>query len=568
MTSAREGSGPDVVKRWPAVVTTVTVTGLVLGPLFTGTGIALRGDMVFVPDQPYKVAWLGLDGSVPRAVPMDALVSLFDEVVPGAVLQRLLLTAAFVAGGLGVARLTSRLRAGGQVAAVVVYLWNPWVHERLAIGQWPTVLAYGLLPWLVLAAARLRDGRDGGWSGTALLLVLVSACAPSMGLVATLVAVVVVSFSREWRRILGVLGLAALANLPWLVPALLGPGVTVTQSQFADFAARGESDLGVLASLISMGGIWKSAIVPPERTHAVVVAVAGLLSVAFLVGFRYAVPAIGRRTAAAIVAIGSVSLLLALLPSIGAVGRLMGSVSTSIPALGLLRDSDRFLAPLGLLLAVGAAGLVDRVLAGERAGALAAVLVLAPVLLLPSMAWGLAGSLRPVQYPDDWTRVAGLVGGPDGATVVLPWTGSYRGYAWNDRRAVLDPAPRFLPGDVLVDDRLILRRSVVAGEDPVLRLVGAALRSPDSRASLRRLGVRWVLVEKGNGVGPADVPAGRAAYSGHWLTLVDLGPATGDLGHWRSVPPGWIVITADLATLSAAFVSVALLLRGLRRTDR
>src|SRR4051794_2581783 len=163
--------------------------------------------MVFVPDQPFKPAWLGLDGTVPRAVPMDALVSVFDEVVPGAVLQRLLLTVAFVAGGLGVAALARRLHAAGQVAGVVVYLWNPWIHDRLAIGQWPTVLAYGLLPWLVLAAARARDGIARGWAGTALALVLVSACAPSMGAVAALVAVVVVAYSRDWRRILGVVAL-------------------------------------------------------------------------------------------------------------------------------------------------------------------------------------------------------------------------------------------------------------------------------------------------------------------------------------------------------------------------
>ena len=134
MARARDASGPDAVKRWPAVVTTLAVTGIVLGPLFTGSGIALRGDMVFVPDQPYKAAWLGLDGSVPRAVPMDALVSLLDEVVPGAVLQRLLLMAALVAGGLGIARLTGRLRAPAQVGAVGCG-W-PWRQRSWSAGRW------------------------------------------------------------------------------------------------------------------------------------------------------------------------------------------------------------------------------------------------------------------------------------------------------------------------------------------------------------------------------------------------------------------------------------------------
>ena len=95
----------------PALLATVGVTGIVLGPLLIGGGIALRGDMVFVPDQPWKPAWLGLDGSVPRAVPMDALVALADEVLPGAVLQRVLLAAALLLGGAGISRLAARFTA-------------------------------------------------------------------------------------------------------------------------------------------------------------------------------------------------------------------------------------------------------------------------------------------------------------------------------------------------------------------------------------------------------------------------------------------------------------------------
>ena len=108
-------------RRWKAsVAATSAVTVAVLGPLFIQGGIALRGDMVFTPDQPWKPAWLGLDGSVPRAVPMDALISIVDEVLPGALIQRLLLVAAFAAGGLGIGRLAQRYGNAGQVAAVVV----------------------------------------------------------------------------------------------------------------------------------------------------------------------------------------------------------------------------------------------------------------------------------------------------------------------------------------------------------------------------------------------------------------------------------------------------------------
>jgi hypothetical protein len=558
-------------RRWPEYVATVGVSVVVLGPLYLGSGIALRGDMVFTPDQPWKRAWLGLDGSVPRAVPMDAVVSVLDDVLPGAVLQRLLLTAAFLAGGLGIARLVGRMHATARVAAVLVYLWNPWVHERLAIGQWAMVLAYGLLPWVALAAARAREGSAGGWPATALLLVISAVCAPSAGLLAMLVGVAVVASGGGSRRVLRLLAVAAVANLPWVLPALLGPTIHESGAQFDDFAARGESSLGPLASLLSMGGIWKTSIVPPEREQTVVVGVAALLALAFAAAFRYAGPALGRRTATGVAAAGACCLLLAFLPAVGPVSDALGSLASDVPALGLLRDSHRYLAPFGLVLAVGAAALVDRLVApGHRdpAGrrAIAAVVLIAPVVLLPSMTWGLAGALRPASYPGDWARVATEVGRADSATVVLPWTGSYRGFAWNAHRAVLDPAPRFLPGDVLIDDRHFLTGNVLPGEDPFLLRIGSALRTGDPAASLRALGVRWVLVERENGVSAADVPVGRVAFEGRWLELVDLGAPTGDLRHLRAAPSSLIVVSGDIAALFVGCVSVWQLRRGMNRT--
>lgn len=558
----------------PAYVATLVVTVLVLGPLYVHGGIALRGDMVFTPDQPWKPGGLGLDGAVPRAVPMDALIAMADEVLPGPLLQRALLTAALLAGGWGIARLGARFHSVAQVAAVVVYLWNPWVYERLAIGQWPTVLGYGLLPWLVLAVERLCHGRAGGWARLTVLLLLSAVCAPSVGLLAALVALILVTAHGEWARALATTGLAAVANLPWLVPAVLGPQLHGSGAQFGDFSARGESALGTFASLLSMGGIWKTSIVPPERTHVVVVAVAALVSVACAGGLRSARSAVGPCATKGVAAAGGLSLLLALVPSIGPMGRALGSLSEAWPPAGMLRDSHRFLAPLGLVLALGAAALVDRMLHAARSGqpalrAIVAVVLLAPPLLLPSLVWGLSGGLTPVSYPADWARAAARVDAASGATVVLPWTGSYRGYAWNGYRAVLDPAPRFLPGDVLIDDRHFLgAHHVLPSEDPYLARIAVALHGSDPAEALARLGVRWVLVEKANGVSATDVPRGRVVYDGRWLRLVDLGRPTEDLRHLRPGPPAPMVVAGDVLAGFVGCVSVVRITRLRLRTCR
>lgn len=566
--------GEQVRSRLFPSLVTLGVTVLVLGPLLLKGGIALRGDMVFTPDQPWKPAWLGLSGSVPRAVPMDAVISILDEVLPGAALQRLVLVAAFVLGGLGIARLCKDFGQLAQAAAILVYLWNPWVLERLAIGQWPMVLGYGLLPWLVLALARVRERRAGGWPGMTALLIGCAVCAPSMGLIAVLVATMLTLTPRDTRRSLGVLALGVLANLPWLVPALLGPTLSADQSQFGAFAARGESSLGTLASLLSMGGIWKSSIVPPERTHAFVIAVALMISLACVAGLRLAAHRLGAPTTSAVALVGGACLLIAGLPAIEVVADALGSLSVQVPAVGILRDSQRYLAPLGLVLAIGAAALVERLLdlsRSQRPGfaGLAVLVAVAPVVLLPSLAWGIAGGLRPVSYPADWARVADLVSAQDdGALVVLPWSGNYRGFSWNQRRAVLDPTDRYLPGEVLSDDRLFVGDRVLGSEDAMLAQVGTALAAVDPAEELGALGVRWVLVEKDQQVPDAAIPAGSVAYEGPSLRLVDLGAPTGTVAAHRHEPARWPVLAADSAVLIAVCVSFWQLWPRLVRNQR
>ncbi|WGX99877.1 hypothetical protein QI633_15160 [Nocardioides sp. QY071] len=509
--SLRRAGGPDLA-------VTLAVTALVLGPLLVGGGYWLVGDMVFVPHQPWKSAWLGLDGSLPRAVPMDALVSLATHVVPGSVVQRLLLVGGFLAGGLGIARVVAEQRWYARAAAITLFCWNPWVLERLLIGQWAILLGYLLLPWVALAALRLRADRQA-WAPAAVVLVLSAVCSPSSGVMAVgVLAVLALGRDRRTWAWVGLLALAA--NLCWAVPALTASTVRVsTDGVFAGFAARAESAAGTAASVFSLGGIWKTSIVPEERTSAVLVLLSCLLSVVACVGLARG--GTDRRRWAVL---GAAAVVLALLPALPGGSGLLEGLAGHVPGLALLRDSHRFLAPLGLVLAVGSAHAVSAVRARIRPGTGAlwsavVLLVVAPLLLLPSLAWGALGDLPRSSYPTAWEDVADLVGSDD-TTVVLPWEGSYRGYSWNHRRAVLDPAPRLLPGTVLVDDRVLLADRVVPAEDPRVVAVALALADPDPAGALRAQGVRWVLVERG--MGEPEVPAGRVAYDGGGLMLVDL----------------------------------------------
>ncbi len=144
----------------PVVVWALALALLVLGPAL-GPGFLLVRDMVWVPDLALRADALGLGSGLPRAVPSDAVVAVLDELVPGMLLQKLVLVLALAAGGVGAARLLDP-DAGlvARLVTVTVYGWNALVAERLLMGAWPLLIGYALLPWLLVSARRWRaEGR-------------------------------------------------------------------------------------------------------------------------------------------------------------------------------------------------------------------------------------------------------------------------------------------------------------------------------------------------------------------------------------------------------------------------
>jgi hypothetical protein len=543
---------------------------IILGPFLFRRGYALRGDMVFVPHQPWKEAWLGLDGSTARFVPGDAVVSLLTAVVPGDLVQKALLLGTFVLAGTGTGLLVRHHGFVGRAAAIVVVCWNPWVAERLLIGQWALVVGYAALPWVVMAALKLRDDVRLGLPALVCWLGFSALWSPPAALLSSLAALCVVVVHPRAASVAAVVGTSMVVDLPWLVPSLLASDrVTATGDQFAAFVARGESAAGLLPSVLTLGGIWKTSVVPEERTLVVVVLLSAATVLAAVLGWRSERVSEAPNRAhlgSALVLLAGCCLALSLVPALPGVADALDSATRSLPALAILRDSHRFLGPAVLVLVPGVAASATW-LWRQRPGrgavrVLAVLLTVWPALCLPSMAWGLRGSVEPVVYPDEWFAVADLIedeGAEDGATVVLPWRGGYRGYDWNERRAMLDPAPRFFDTEVLIDDRVYLGDTLLANEDPRLADVTAALEADDPSAALSALGVARVLVETDNGVAEDEVPAGTVVHDGPRLTLVDLDGTSGSATY--PAPPRSAVLAADLVALLGVVVATACAIR-------
>jgi hypothetical protein len=521
--------------------------GLGLGLLALGPGLRrgflLSYDMVFVPREPFTSAMFGLTGGPPRAVPSDFAVALASRLVPADLVQKFVLLLIFVLACSGVVALLDREPPLARLAAGVFYTWNPYLAERLIIGQWALLLGYAGLPWVLRAMLRpdLTAWRGAARLALALLPAVVGGFA-AMAITA-LVAIPVAASRRSPRAAAVTLAALAVGSLPWLIPSVLHAvyadpaGVTV-------FAARADTPFGTVGSLLMLGGMWNAQTVPkaygsPWSAIWLVLVITAITGYASRSRARW--PSLWPGLAAAAVAGLAIACL-----GVTALGRdLLRSAIAFWPGFAVFRDGQQFVAPLALAEAAGFGLAVSWVmhpgsfgqkrskrpvgrhravkLADAPGLALAVVALLAPVLLLPGLAWGAAGRLRPAGYPAGWLAAARTIdaAGAAGAVLLLPWVAD-RTPPWNHGEVMLDPWPRLVARPVIWNDGTQVGEVSLAPDDPRARALNGVISSGGPlTAALRAAGVRFVIVDAGAPAG-ARLPGSTALNVQPGLTVYEL----------------------------------------------
>ena len=388
--------------------------------------------------------------------------------------------------------------------------------ERLLIGQWALLLGYAGLPWVLrevcTGPVRIRPGR-------LVLFMLPAAIGGFAALIVTGLAAGSASLARGSRaercRRLAVVSIAlALLSLPWLIPSLLVP--VHADPMGADlFAARADTPFGRLGSLVMLSGIWNSQTVPRGYGGAgsffwLLVVACALACYVMLAGRQRGWTGLGLAglLGLGIAAIGVTSTTRAMLHGLIAVW----------PGFAVLRDGQQFVAALALMEAVGLGAGIARLLgraqpppirrttprrrpspsrtcrgrargAGDAGAGRAAS--------RPGL--GLAGRLRPVQYPADWLAARQIIdsSAQRGSVLLLPWA-AYRRYPWDHGEAVYDPWNKLLSREVVSNDGLEVGTKTLAQESAAsIRLNRVVSASGPLTEGLRAAGVRYIVVDAG-----------------------------------------------------------------------
>lgn len=566
-----------------ATLAAIALLATVLAP-----GLVLSYDMVWVPDLAVSAAGWGLVDGVPRAVPSDQVVALLDTVVPGALLQKAILLSALIGAGAGLHRVVSHAPPAGRCLAAVLGVWNPYVVERLLIGHWPLLIAYAVLPWLVLAGR--RAALRGTIPASVPILVVLGSLSASGGVMTAIGAALFVGYAGGLAARNGVLlaGIVAGANAPWIVAGALSAGAARADAAGAlaaaeAFAAHPRPGVPVVIAVLGGGGIWNDQTAAPYdavRAWAWAVLVGGglcALAWRLVVAARRrsatggapdpgaAAMAHEREGVAALLAAGlalAVAVQSAWVPAFGAV------LAQHVPGGGLFRDATRIEALLFPAAALGWAAISGRFTPRRRgAPVLVASLVaaLVPVALLPGGFNGVGGELRAVTLPTAYADLADTIRLDSDATrpvvLSLPYA-SYRAPSWNHDRPVLDPVPRLVgDAEVIASDALYVSGVLVSGEDPYREEVLAALGREDAEQrseALRRLGVTHVARARGSDVdgAPAQLNptlAGEQIVDAELEVIRLAGPAAGPAAT-RPVSDRLLLGVAWMVYFAVAFI--------------
>jgi hypothetical protein len=506
------------------------LAAVVVAPL-TRKGWLLTLDWVPGPDGFGTEGNIALPTGPAFLLPAHAAHAMF-----GAAVGWLPIGAAIAVAAVGAAALVGGPWAA-RITAGVAFAWNPFVYDRVYVGQVSVLAAYALLPWLAFAGLRIQRARGAVIVG--LVFALAISCTVHDAWIGG-VLVVAVAIARVPRdgvvRVLAGLAIAASVTAlvvgAWLLPARDDAPPQGDERVLDVFATSRDADLGRSLGLLAQQGFWRvTEERPRDDLGRAFPFIAGATIAAAVAGLVLARGTPDGRLAAAVALAGVTGWLLAHGVA-GPSGRAYRWMFDTVPGFGVMREAQKWNALVSLAIAVGI-GLFGTALVRAELRAVAWVAVALPVALAPTLAWGLTSRLEPSRYPEAWARVQPELASVDGDVVVLPWE-QYVLPGFTGNRTVEQPAPSYF-GPVVVTSRNagvdgldadIGRRALIADALRDARADGEAGRTVGLSGDLRDLGIAGVLVlGSDDGVPLADDEGLRRTHEEEDLALWVVEPS-------------------------------------------
>lgn len=431
-----------------------TATAAIVLPWFLEPGYLFFTDFVWGPS--VELNWRS--SSLPLWLALHGL----GTIVPHDLAQKLFLTAllAFVAwSGYKLAASVAEDRMLASVLSLFL-IFNPYVYDRLGYGQIGVIAALGCMA--LGMAGLIRAYRSSNPRMILLIAALWFGLSVAMTphfvfFSGTLGLVWLAAYLARWRvrvrpviaitaLVLGVLIVVAM-NARWVIlPSYKEAGVgigaavaTFGSKDFEAFRTSGRDGLEAWRNVLMFSGFWGKdqlryidlTTAPHNwgRSYLLLLAIAVVGASAVWRGRKE------RPLAAGLFGASVISAFLAVGVSSGVTKIVTLWLIDHMPLYVGLRETQKWVAVLvvvfGVFLAWGAARIFEsRIISRNRAVSLMA-LALICVMQAPSMLWGLAGAVRPAEYPVEWEEAKMVLSekGCGGRVMFFP-RHLYMGFSW------------------------------------------------------------------------------------------------------------------------------------------
>ncbi len=485
-------------------------------------------DMVYGPHMQLS-DYIG-DG-LPAHWPLVLLQYGLNQLLPIGIIQALLLTAVLWLIGWAGFQLARRwFSPPWSLLVGLLLLFNPYVFERLAAGQWLVLLGFGLFPLAIKMSANLLDAPSFRHS---LRWIVLMALYPMASLHWWYISILTLSrvlIAHHWpkpslRHLFPVrvnwlsVSKQAVFTVAWAITTLLAnsPWLLTATSNASSFS---KISINQLPAFTAPGNGWEVA----WR------AVQGY-------GFwqtDYLMPLdiwpwwwIGGVTTLLFSCVGlywwlkqdmfwSISLALAALVSLVTVTVASTwpdaaiSILSRVPGAAGLRDTTKLIGVVSMFLTLSSvfgarwiAGFIGHNAIFKawpfrskiEAVLLSLVLVIAPITIVPFMVGGLGSQVRPSQYPVDWAQANRLIQQQPGVVLALPWQAYIRhSLAYN--RIIANPVKVAIDQPVITS-ALLNQIRLDATQSPLDDAMQAWLQQDHSDLKLlQNYHMRYILLQK------------------------------------------------------------------------
>jgi len=419
-------------------------------------GFVFALDLVFVPELRMP-AWLFNDFAI------RSFFYLLNFILSSAAIEKGLLFFVVIFSGVGMYRLVKTKSEWPRYFAGILYIFNPFFYERLAVGQVFLLLGYALLPWAIISALRffrqptLRQAvKTGLWLGIIPLVNLHSVVFFGLFLAIYFLGEVISNYqtkvsSQLVTRYFVVIVLICLAiNSFWLWPSIFSAdsyakdinNISLDEN-LETFRSQADPQFGLTFNLLSLFGFWgegRGVFADLKATQPLWPVISSILLVLALWGW------IVRRNKSEDASLTRSLFILSVVS-------FFLSISTnfrffyplfSFSLLKIFREPQKFISLLVLAYAFfGAWALEDisRRIKGKWGSLLLGIILILPMLNTYILFAGLKGQLAPHKYPQSWYQVENILRNDkdDFKVLFLPWH-SYLSFSFLDNKLINNPA--------------------------------------------------------------------------------------------------------------------------------